>query len=99
MLVTSAEVEAPTSRPSLLARLLMAVVGLYQRVSALRTTPRCRFHPTCSQYAADSLCVHGAVRGLGHAVARIARCHPWHPGGLDPVKPPRPRTTPGRSDS
>lgn len=95
MLVTATDVEAPSPRPSPPARLLMAVIGLYQRVSALRTTPRCRFHPTCSQYAVDSLRVHGAVRGLGHAIARIARCHPWHPGGLDPVKPPRP----GRSDS
>ncbi len=94
MLVTSPEVEAPAARPSLLARLLIAVVGLYQRVSAL-TPPRCRFHPTCSQYAVDSLRVHGVVRGLGHAIARIARCHPWHPGGLDPVKPP----ASGRSDS
>ena len=90
MLVTPTEVEAAPSRPSPLARLLMALVGLYQRVSALRAVPRCRFHPTCSQYAVDSLRVHGAVRGLGHAAARIARCHPWHPGGNDPVKPPRP---------
>ena len=88
--MTSTPVAAPSSRPSPLARLLMAVIGLYQRLSALRTTPRCRFHPTCSRYAVDSLRVHGAVRGLGHTVARIARCHPWHPGGLDPVKPPRP---------
>ena len=95
MLVTQPRVDAPASRPSPLARVLMALVGLYQRTALLRTTPRCRFHPTCSQYAVDSLRVHGAVRGTWHALARIARCHPWHPGGLDPVKPPRP----GRSDS
>ena len=86
---------APTDqRPSPLARVLMFLVGLYQRTALLRT-PRCRFHPTCSQYAVDSLRVHGAVRGLGLAIARVARCHPWHPGGFDPVKPPRRR----RSDS
>ena len=78
----------PDARPSPLARVLMLLVGLYQRTALLRPTPRCRFHPTCSQYALDSLRVHGAVRGLGYALARISRCHPWHPGGLDPVKPP-----------
>ncbi len=80
-------------RPSLVARLVIALVSVYQR-TALWRSPRCRFHPTCSQYAVDSVRVHGAVRGLGHAVARVARCHPWNPGGLDPVKPPKL----GRSD-
>lgn len=76
--------------PGLLARLVMGLIGLYQRTALLRT-PRCRFHPTCSQYAVDSVRVHGAVRGVGHAIARIAKCHPWHPGGIDPVKSPTPR--------
>lgn len=75
----------PTLSPA--GRLLVAIIGLYQRTATLRA-PRCRFHPTCSQYAVDSLRVHGAVRGLGHALARVGRCHPWHPGGPDPVKPP-----------
>lgn len=86
--------DASAGRPSPVARVVIALVGLYQR-TALWRTPRCRFHPTCSQYAVESVRVHGAVRGLGHASARIARCHPWHPGGLDPVKPPKL----GRSDS
>lgn len=75
-----------TTRPSLLARALLVVLRLYQRTVLFRS-PRCRFHPTCSQYAVDSVRVHGAFRGIGYAVARIARCHPWHPGGIDPVKP------------
>lgn len=53
----------------------------------------CRFHPNCSQYAADALRVHGPVRGLALAVARIAKCHPFHPGGVDLVPPVRPRCT------
>jgi uncharacterized protein len=86
--------EAPPvhRRPGVLGRLVLGVLWLYQRTALVRT-PRCRFHPTCSSYAVESIRVHGALRGMGHALARIARCHPWHPGGIDPVKPP----THGRS--
>ena len=51
----------------------------------------CRFHPTCSAYALEALERHGAAAGSYLAVCRIARCHPWCPGGLDPVpqRPPR----------
>jgi putative membrane protein insertion efficiency factor len=47
--------------------------------------PRCRFYPSCSQYALDALAVHGTLRGGALALYRLARCHPWHPGGYDPV--------------
>lgn len=94
--VPDTDTGTPTAarRPSLAARAVMAVIGAYQRTALLRS-PRCRFHPTCSQYAVDSVRVHGVLRGGAYSLARIGRCHPWHPGGLDPVKPP----TPGRSDS
>lgn len=45
----------------------------------------CRFHPSCSEYAVESLRRHGAVRGLWLAARRVGRCHPWNPGGYDPV--------------
>lgn len=97
MLVSAPAPESTTESqprpPSLLARAVMALIGLYQRTALLRS-PRCRFHPTCSHYAVDSVRVHGAARGLVYAIARIGRCHPWHPGGFDPVKPPKS----GRSD-
>ncbi len=46
---------------------------------------RCRFYPSCSAYAVDALNKHGVVVGGVLAVRRIGRCHPWHPGGYDPV--------------
>jgi putative membrane protein insertion efficiency factor len=51
--------------------------------------PRCRFLPTCSEYALDALATHGALRGSWLVMRRIGRCHPWGGSGYDPV-PPRP---------
>jgi putative membrane protein insertion efficiency factor len=47
--------------------------------------PKCRFYPSCSHYALDAVEAHGALRGSWLAVKRIGRCHPWNPGGFDPV--------------
>jgi putative membrane protein insertion efficiency factor len=47
----------------------------------------CRYHPSCSQYALDALRTHGPLRGTWMATKRVARCHPWSPGGHDPVAP------------
>lgn len=46
---------------------------------------QCRFRPTCSQYALDALAAYGLWRGLGKALWRVAKCHPWLPGGYDPA--------------
>jgi putative membrane protein insertion efficiency factor len=54
---------------------------------------RCRFYPSCSAYALEAVQTHGAVRGLYLAARRLLRCHPFHPGGYDPVPPAHRRRT------
>jgi len=73
-------------------RLLIALVRAYRLlISPLLHAvfgAACRFHPSCSQYAIESLATHGAARGGWLTLKRIARCHPWNAGGLDPVPAP-----------
>ncbi|MBW3657105.1 MAG: membrane protein insertion efficiency factor YidD [Actinobacteria bacterium] len=76
------------TNPSPVARLLLLLISLYRSTARLRS-PRCRFLPTCSAFAAESIEEHGAARGAWLAIRRIARCHPWNPGGFDPVPPRR----------
>lgn len=64
---------------------LIALVKAYRVVASPLIGPSCRFHPTCSAYAIGVLRRFGPLRGSWLAVRRIARCHPWHPGGYDPV--------------
>ena len=71
------------------ARLLLLLVTAYRRGVSPLLPARCRFAPTCSAYAAEALRVHGALRGTWLAVRRVGRCHPFHPGGHDPVPPRR----------
>ncbi|MGD9888122.1 MAG: membrane protein insertion efficiency factor YidD [Halothiobacillaceae bacterium] len=66
-------------------RVLIAVVRAYQWVLSPLMGSQCRFQPTCSHYAIEALQTHGAWRGSWLAIKRIGRCHPWHPGGYDPV--------------
>jgi putative membrane protein insertion efficiency factor len=66
---------------------LRLVVVAYRRWVSPALPPRCRFHPTCSAYALQALETHGALRGLALTVWRLLRCHPFHPGGFDPVPP------------
>ncbi len=70
---------------SLGQRLLIAVLGVYRAAISPVLGPRCRFHPTCSAYAQEAIREHGALRGTWYGIRRIGRCHPYHPGGYDPV--------------
>ena len=81
-------------------RLLLAVIGFYSRAVSPALPARCRFYPTCSAYAAEAIARHGAARGSWLAVRRLAKCAPWHPGGVDLVPPARPGTpVPDRASS
>lgn len=80
---------APTAdasaAPGLLARGGMGLIRFYQRAISPLTPPSCRFQPTCSQYTLIAIKRHGFVRGCWLGLRRLLRCHPFHPGGHDPV--------------
>jgi putative membrane protein insertion efficiency factor len=65
--------------------ILKALINAYRWLISPLLGPNCRFYPSCSAYALESLERFGAGRGSWLALRRIARCHPWHPGGYDPV--------------
>jgi putative membrane protein insertion efficiency factor len=68
---------------------LLALIAAYRRVVSPLLPPACRFHPSCSAYAAEAVRRHGALRGAILTVKRLARCHPLCEGGVDPVPPTR----------
>jgi uncharacterized protein len=65
--------------------LMAGLIRGYQVIVSPLLPPSCRFTPSCSQYALEAVNRHGALRGSWLAVRRLARCHPFHPGGFDPV--------------
>ena len=67
------------------SRLLLLLIRGYQRAISPLLPPACRYAPTCSQYALEAIAAHGALRGVWLALKRLARCHPGHTGGYDPV--------------
>jgi len=69
-----------------MTRVLLAMIAFYQRWLSPLIPPRCRFEPTCSAYAREALARHGLLRGLGLSAWRLLKCHPFHPGGVDPVR-------------
>lgn len=66
-------------------RLIVRIIKGYSFLISPLLGPSCRFYPTCSHYAADAVERHGVLKGGWLATRRIARCHPWHEGGVDPV--------------
>ena len=65
--------------------LAASLIRLYQWTVSPLLGPACRFYPSCSQYAREAVLRFGVLRGSALALKRLGRCHPWHPGGFDPV--------------
>lgn len=69
----------------LVTRMMIGLVGLYQRFISPVLGPNCRFRPTCSEYMMQALQKYGFIRGAWLGLKRIVRCHPFNPGGFDPL--------------
>lgn len=78
---------APSRKSHWLAWPLVALIKVYQYVISPLLGPRCRFWPSCSHYALEALREHGFLRGGWLSLKRLSKCHPLHPGGVDPVPP------------
>lgn len=66
-------------------QLLILLIRFYRYAISPLLGRRCRFFPSCSEYTAEAIQKHGVRKGLGLGVKRVSCCHPWHPGGYDPV--------------
>lgn len=69
----------------MLKKLFISLIRFYQIVISPIKPPSCRFYPTCSQYGLEAVQRFGALKGGWLTIKRIGKCHPFHPGGLDPV--------------
>ena len=83
--MSDGETEVPIARRSPLARIARALVLAYRYAVSPLLGPRCRFYPSCSAYALEAIERHGALHGVRLTLRRLGSCHPWHPGGYDPV--------------
>jgi putative membrane protein insertion efficiency factor len=63
----------------------MGAIRVYQMTISRAMPPSCRFYPSCSEYALQAIAKHGILKGTWLGARRLARCHPFHPGGYDPV--------------
>jgi len=70
----------------ILKNVLIGAIRLYQKYISPLKPPSCRFYPSCSQYALDAIKKYGSIKGTFMSVRRILKCHPFNPGGYDPVK-------------
>jgi uncharacterized protein len=68
-----------------MARILIGFIKAYQVLLSPFLGQQCRFYPTCSQYSIEVINKHGAIVGCYYTIRRLLRCHPWHPGGHDPI--------------
>lgn len=74
-----------------ISAVLIFLLRAYQRLISPLLPSACRFHPTCSEYMRQAVAEYGPVRGVRMGLCRLAKCHPFHEGGVDPVVPNRPQ--------
>ncbi len=65
--------------------ILVFCINMYQKIISPYIPNSCRFYPTCSEYAKQSINKYGVVKGIIKSIKRLLKCHPWHDGGYDPV--------------
>ena len=73
-------------KQNIIVKIILKLISLYQKISALMFPAKCRFYPSCSQYSYQSFKNHGLMKGLYFSIKRILKCHPFHPGGIDLVE-------------
>lgn len=66
-------------------KILISLIRFYQKFVSPLKPPSCRFYPTCSEYSIQALSKYGVFKGVWKSIVRISKCHPFHPGGHDPV--------------
>ena len=69
-----------------MSKLILWLIRVYQKVISPWTPKTCRFHPTCSEYSYQAVKKYGALKGGFKSIKRISKCHPFNPGGYDPLK-------------
>lgn len=75
----------PVISDEMLKAVLVALLQAYRWTISPLLGANCRFHPSCSHYAEEAIRRHGVLHGMWLSARRLLRCHPWHPGGYDPV--------------
>ncbi|PEB51153.1 membrane protein insertion efficiency factor YidD [Bacillus pseudomycoides] len=78
-------IEEYAEKETVMKQIFIGIIRFYQKFISPMTPPTCRFHPTCSHYGLEAFQKHGAFKGFWLTLKRILKCHPFHPGGFDPV--------------
>lgn len=80
-----AKVTLTVTHNAMLKKILLKLIQIYQKISGL-TPPVCRFTPTCSEYTKQAIEKYGVAKGTWLGIKRVSKCHPFHPGGYDPLE-------------